>query len=227
MQKIINYDRSKSIDVQFEDGEILKNVTYQSFLNGSLMHPNYKHKSRLILGIGYNSGIKHYSGGYKYMVWYSILDRIYNKNHEFYYIYKNCIICDEWKDFQNFGDWYDINFVETFNIDKDILIKNNIIYSPDTCCFVPQEINKLLTNSKNRRGIYPIRVTKSKDKFTGAVLKFGNLISTGNYDTIEEAFNAYKISKEDHIKNVSNMWKHKINNKVYEALINYKVEITD
>ena len=36
-------------------------------------------------------------------------------------------------------------------LDKDILVRGNKLYSPDTCLFVPQEINNLLT-VQNKRG---------------------------------------------------------------------------
>ena len=49
----------------------------------------------------------------------------------------------------------------------------------------------------------------------------------GYYNTIEEAFNSYKIAKENNIKRVADYYKNKIPQKLYEALYNYKVEITD
>ena len=46
-------------------------------------------------------------------------------------------------------------------------------------------------------------------------------------DCAEEAFLAYKQAKELHIKEVANKWKDQIDPRVYEALMNYTVEITD
>ena len=49
------------------------------------------------------------------------------------------------------------------------------------------------------------------------------------YNTIEDAFYAYKQAKEAHIKEVATQYYKdgKITEKVYNALMNYKVEITD
>ena len=49
----------------------------------------------------------------------------------------------------------------------------------------------------------------------------------GYFKTELEAYNAYKVAKESFIKEQANEWKDKIDNRAYEALINYTVEITD
>ena len=49
----------------------------------------------------------------------------------------------------------------------------------------------------------------------------------GYFKTESEAFNAYKIAKEIFIKELANKWKGEIDGRAYEALMSYKVEITD
>ena len=68
---------------------------------------------------------------------------------------------------------------------------------------------------------------KTKYKFSARISKFNHLTTIGNFNTIEEAFQAYKTTKEEYIKEVADKWKHVIDLKVYEAMYNYKVEITD
>ena len=87
-----------------------------------------------------------------------------------------------------------------FHLDKDILVKGNKLYSEDTCSFVPAEINTLFCKANKTRG---------------------------RYNTIEEAFLAYKQAKEAYIKELANKWKDVIDPRVYEALMDYQVEITD
>lgn len=53
------------------------------------------------------------------------------------------------------------------------------------------------------------------------------MTTLGNYATAEEAFYAYKEAKESYIKEVANKWKDQIDPKVYNALMNWEVEITD
>lgn len=49
----------------------------------------------------------------------------------------------------------------------------------------------------------------------------------GTFDTPEEAFQAFKTEKEAYIKEVADKWKGQITKQVYQAMYNYKIEITD
>ena len=51
--------------------------------------------------------------------------------------------------------------------------------------------------------------------------------ATRRFKTSEEAFQAYKTAKEAYIKEVAERWKGKIDDKVYQALLEWKIEITD
>ena len=59
------------------------------------------------------------------------------------------------------------------------------------------------------------------------ISRHGKNVSLGYFDTPEEAFCAYKEEKETYIREVADIWKNKLDPRVYEALYNYKVEITD
>jgi hypothetical protein len=124
-------------------------------------------------------------------------------------------------------------------LDKDILYKNNKVYSPDTTIFVPERINILFTKTNATRGQCPIGVyyKKKNKKFVAQVSKLKNEQSNtkqqeylGLYDTPAEAFEVYKKAKESYIKEVADFYMSKYPNfpkKIYDALYNYKVEITD
>ena len=47
-------------------------------------------------------------------------------------------------------------------MDKDILVKHNKIYSPDTCMFVPQTINNLFVKNNKNRGKSVIGISLHK-----------------------------------------------------------------
>lgn len=49
----------------------------------------------------------------------------------------------------------------------------------------------------------------------------------GTFKTPEQAFQAYKHAKENHIKLLAEKYRGQIDPRAYEALLNYKVEITD
>lgn len=155
-----------------------------------------------------------------------------DKYHKKQWFYKGCKVCDEWLNFQNFAKWYEENYYEVeeqrMHLDKDILYKGNKLYSPDTCVFVPQEINEIFTTRKNDRGNYYIGVRISENgRFQARCNMYGQSIHLGIYDSEVEAFNVYKNAKEKYIKEVANHYKLQIPKKLYDAMYKYKVEITD
>lgn len=52
-------------------------------------------------------------------------------------------------------------------------------------------------------------------------------IKLGTFKTPEEAFQKYKEYKEQYIKDTAKRYKDKIPYSVYEAMMNWKIEITD
>ena len=146
--------------------------------------------------------------------------------------YKDCYVCDEWHNYQNFAYWYNNEYYhcndERMEIDKDILCKRNKLYSPETCIFVPQRINSLFIANINRRGSYPIGVSKRGKQFQATCnISKHECVFIGCYKTPEEAFYAYKEYKENLIKQIADEYKNFIPYILYEAMYNYEVEITD
>lgn len=133
-------------------------------------------------------------------------------------------------DFQDFAEWCQrqIGYFENgFQLDKDLLVKGNKVYNKNTAVFIPREVNMVIVTSRLTRGAYPLGVSKQKKKFQVNVRLYNRNKYLGTYDTPEEAFNAYKVAKEQHIKELANKWHDKIDPRAYEALMNYQVEITD
>ena len=232
---IIRYGNVHDIDVQFDDGTILQHKQYSNFKVGNIRNPMFP----IVYGVGF-MGV----GDYKscdangkitkcYDTWNSMYTRCYSsKCHEKFPTYKGCTVCKEWHNHQVYAKWHYENYYEVGNekmtLDKDILKKGNKVYSPETCVFVPQSINNLFTKRNNERGDCPIGVNKHKDKFEAKLSKGnGNQVYLGIYPTVEEAFLAYKIAKEAYIKEVAEEYKDKIPYRLYEALMNYEVEIDD
>ena len=169
----------------------------------------------------------------EYRLWNSMVNRCYNeKELSRNPTYKDCHVSEDWSYLSNFKEWCNnqIGFGnEGWHLDKDILVKGNKVYSEDTCCFVPPEINTLLVKRNSLRGEFPIGVSYKKriGKYASQISKNGEVIHLGNFDTPEEAFMKYKEVKESHIKEVADKWKDKIDPRVYEALMNWTIEITD
>lgn len=235
---IVNYIHSNDITVQFKTtGELVK-TTYKHFKNGEIK----SHFTPSVFGVGYigyektidenGETIKSYS------VWTNMLMRCYYDEHQKTHpTYRDCTVCEEWLNYSNFKKWFDDNYYEIMgermDLDKDILMKGNKTYSPNTCVFVPQNINSLFIKRNKARGKYPIGI--NFDKNANKYRVQCNILINGKkqkkylglYNNIDDAFNVYKEAKESNIKQIADFYKDKIPDKLYEAMYNYKVEITD
>lgn len=231
--EILEYNGCYNCKILFNEKEIRENVHYSHIKNGKVKNYNFPQ----IYGIGY-IGVGRYNTYskvgeiYLYNRWSHTIKRCYDyKTLQRKPSYKGVTVCEEWHNFQNFAAWFEENYnpeiMQGWELDKDILIKGNKIYSPETCCFVPKEINTLFTKGNSRRGEYPIGVSKKGNKFQAVIINNYLITSTCTHKTPEEAFRVYKTSKESHIKEVANKWRGKISEEVYHALHNYQVEITD
>ena len=96
---------------------------------------------------------------------------------------------------------------------------------------VPGFINTLFTNRKANRGELPLGVYKEEKNgrtcYRACMAVSSKNIKLGTFKTPEEAFQKYKEYKEQYIKDTAKRYKDKIPYSVYEAMMNWKIEITD
>lgn len=176
------------------------------------------------LGFGKYSPKNHLKA---YNIWRGVLRRCYdNKSRSTDSMYKDCSVHTDWHNFQNFAKWFEENYVEGYSLDKDLILKGNKIYSPDTCCFLPQCLNSIFVNHKSsRNGL--IGATKNGNKYSSTVKIKNKYCYLGNFNLEIEAFNAYKKAKEKSIKSIALEYKNKISQLAFECMMKYQVEITD
>lgn len=163
-----------------------------------------------------------------YTSWKGMLERCYKEKVRYMYpTYIDVYVCDEWHNYQIFCEWYYQHYKEGYQLDKDILVRGNKVYSPDTCCLVPSEINKLFTKTNAKRGEYPIGVVKRYSSYISQCTVGNRKRIRRTFKSVEEAFTDYKNTKEKWIKEVADKWKGLIDQKVYDALYSYEVLIED
>ena len=238
---IVDYRNAMDIDVYFPQYDwIARDKQYSNFKKGNISCPY----ERSTFGVGYIG-----EGKYKvrkngkltkcYATWHDMLRRCYSEeSHKKNPTYIDCEVDEDWLNFQNYGKWYDENFYEVegerMALDKDILVKGNKIYSPETCIFVPQTINSLFVKSDKTRGESCIGTSPLEN---GKYRARCNLINPktgkskqkhlGYYNTELEAFEVYKYYKEKNIKQVADYYFGRIPQKLYDGMYSYEVEIDD
>ena len=130
-----------------------------------------------------------------YEVWGSVLKRAYSpKYHANRPTYIGVTVCEEWHSFMAFRAWMETQDWEGKQLDKDIIVPGNKVYSPATCAFVSSQINSLLIDSAAARGEWPIGVSlqKESNRFQARVKENGKGRHLGYFATPEAAHRAWR-----------------------------------
>ena len=249
--KIVKYNDARDVIVEFQDEHKYRvHAQYKDFKKGKCKNPFYPS----VYGHGYlgtdkNGNVpkaKEFKDGkwcitWEYYKWNAMLKRCFDdKYKEKEPTYKDVVCCERWLCFANFLEdlevlkqEYNWNVDEKLQLDKDILYKGNKLYSLENCVLVPNWINMLFVKRDASRGQYPVGVSyhKRDRKYQARCNINGKLKNLGYYNTIEQAFNVYKIAKEQEIKRVANecILKGFISkdSRLYKAMISYQIEIDD
>lgn len=242
---VIEYNNYKDVTVEFQDEfKYRKKTTWKDFESGNVRNPFRKSVFNIgIVGNKYPVKINNILTK-EYSTWIHMLRRCYDeKVKKRQPSYTNVKCCEEWLYYPNFVEW--LHSQENFEqwktlyrsaLDKDIIKKGNKIYCPEHCCLVPHNVNSLFTKHDSARGNFPIGVKYREDckryeascsnPFSYNDMQF----KLGTFSTPEDAFYfGYKPYKEQIIKEVATIEYENgnISKKCYNAMMNYKVEITD
>ena len=232
--KVLKYNDYYEVEIQFLKTGYETAVRLDSIKSGSVKDPYLPSVYGVgILGIKYPSKVNGRNTK-EYDLWYSMLRRCYSDNFKKRRpTYEGCEVSDKFKSYEYFYEWChsQIGFgVDGWHLDKDLLVKGNKEYSEYSCVFLPSEINMVLVKHTPSRRKHPIGVSwysKSKTFIAQVNKNKGKPENLGYFKTEIEAFNAYKTAKESFVKEQAEKWKGKIDERAYEALMDYEVEITD
>ena len=169
-----------------------------------------------------------------YHTWYSMLTRCYDpKIWVKHPTYKDCSVGKSFHCLQDFGVWFEDQYgseIEDIQLDKDLLVKHNKLYSPKRCVLLPRQVNTLLVKKDAARGECVIGVIKSEGNHKNPYRARCHTLDGRKqkfFTTELEAFNWYKKTKEHNLKDVADLYKIVLDPRAYQALLNYEVEITD
>lgn len=143
---VLKYNSSRDVIIKFNQTEYTTTVRADSILAGEVK--DYYLPS--VYGVGYLGVGKYSKKTHKsyYNVWCEMLRRCYSKEfHITNPTYKGCSVTTEWHNFQSFALWCDSAYIQGYQLDKDIKIEGNKVYSPKTCSFVTAQVNSSKAHS--------------------------------------------------------------------------------
>jgi hypothetical protein len=226
---VVKYNSNIDVDIMFNDKySHTKKVALWDLRKGNVKNPYDVN----VMGVGYiGHGVhKGWEGGKDtkaYSSWVGMLKRCYCEKEQLRSpSYLGCTVEESWLCFQVFAEWYYSQFGHDlgYQLDKDLLIKGNKVYSADTCCLVPREVNQLISYKYRKANTMPTGVAqRSETRFRACLNVYSKNKIIGTYDTSKEASDAYVKAKQCHVRNVAEDWIGKVDNKVYQALLVWTV----
>lgn len=139
-----------------------------------------------------------------YGIWYGMIRRCYSdKIQEKQPTYKGCTVHRKWHNFQTFSKWYKENHPNDgykYHIDKDKILKGNMTYSEDTCCFLTPQENSEVSKSKTYLFISPDGV-KVEIFNVSKFCREKNLTAPSMFKVASGILNHHKGWKRAEIKN--------------------------
>ena len=165
-------------------------------------------------------------------IWKDMQIRCSEEYRKRYTSYKDVDIAEEWLIFENFyNDVIDMPFYDAkdhrgqyYSMDKDILGLE--LYSKDTVCFIPQDLNSFFTNVQSGSELPPgITFEKSRNKYKCRITKFGDRIHLGYFDNVDEAYSVYCDARNTYAKELAKYYEGQVEQRVVDALMKYDEEV--
>lgn len=137
-----------------------------------------------------------------YRAWTGMIERCYSLPCQARQpTYIGCSITKEWLRFSIFRTWMAAQEWEGKEIDKDILIPGNKLYSPDTCVVISPQLNSFLVDCGAARGDWPLGVYWSERdrKFSARCRNpfIGKRENLGYFKYKEDAHEAWRKRKHE------------------------------
>lgn len=158
-----------------------------------------------------------------YHCWSGMLERCYSDKFHSSINYKGKVtVWESWLNYQVFCEWYEGNYIKGWHLDKDI--SKSSLYSPESCHFLPRELNTFFTTRRHFRGEYPIGVLYKCGSYEATISggTKGSHIYLGVFDTPEKAFNKYRDAKKAALNSLICKYEDLLPKRTKEVLENYE-----
>jgi len=203
--------------IQIEDW--IHEVEYSNIKKGTTKYPYH----RTLFNIGYLGSVSiENCKKNAYNHWSSLIRRSYDpKYHEKKPTYKDVTVCEEWHNFQNFAEWFDKNYIEGYDLDKDLLSGNKKVYSPETCIYIPKHLNSFMTNvrSDNTSGETGVSWSNAANKWAARINFDGKNKNLGVFVNKHDASDVYKAERRKLCDIMRDRYKNILPKKALESII--------
>lgn len=208
---VVKYISEGDVSINFHNtGNTVNNLKWKQILGCKIKD----YMSASLCGVGYiglgsfDSKSQHL-GRNIYKTWAAMLGRCHSdKRQKAHPTYVGCSVAKEWHNFQNFAKWFVKNYRVDCELDKDLLVKGNKVYSPATCIYISKEVNSVLTNKKvsqDNSGTVGISFKNSDGKYVPYIRDGkGKNIKLGCFTTIKEAEFAYMQARLERLIDLAN-----------------------
>lgn len=162
--EVIDEIENQVIKVRFVETGSVINTRKNAVRIGAVRDP----MKRTVFGVGYlgDGGIGAKKDRKAYRRWHAMMSRCYNERSDRYRFYgaKGIRVSKDWHNFQNYMKWFQENFKDGLQIDKDLLGGDSPVYGPNTCVCITPRLNQF--------GRSPMRMGKSSEVISVGSDKF-------------------------------------------------------
>jgi len=196
---IVDYKTSKKVLVRFIDTGFSYWTSVSRIVRGEVKDPSLSR----VFGVGINDVdyvVETTINGVRvtcpfYRTWRNMLARCYYEKNRPTYV--DAVVVEQWWRLSAFKAWMETQDWQGKELDKDLLVRDNKIYGPDTCVFINSHINLFLIDNTKKEGALPSGVKRHRNAFTAVVGINGKPTYLGSYATVEEAEQVYKKAKKE------------------------------
>ena len=142
--------------------------------------------------------------------------------------YEDCSVSENFADFQYFAEWCQNQkyyHARDCNLDKDLIIRANKLYSEDRCVFIPKSLNIFLSSTKSVGVcVQGVHFKKENSKFVANIHCNGKHNHIGYFANERQAYEAYAKRKYEIVEE----WRNKLLNmdvdtRVISAMNDYRI----
>ena len=226
---VVDYKDNRNVYIDFVGYEGLTHKVNADDLRKKAVKNYYKPDifGKGFFGIGEYKSVINGKSAEEYESWSGMMERGYSpKLKEKHPTYRDCSVCEEWYDFQVFAKWYTLQefYGHGYSLDKDLLVKGNKLYSPETCTLLPRGLNSMLSAPNKSKSGLMLGVRKEGTRYSSRIGlgSFGRKY-LGSFNTEIEAHEAYVTARERYIKNKALEWANRIEWEAFVALMKWTV----